>query len=83
MRIVVGVDVDHSGDNDDIGLNFADKLYYSDVEVLIAGHSIPGLNTPFRHFLQNQGRLDLVPVPVDRTSTSTTALVAADARVHR
>lgn len=81
MRIVVGVDVDHSGANDAIGLNFADKLFFSDVEVRVAGFPIPGLDGPFRNFLEGVGRLDLVPVPVDRASTSPTDLTTADVRI--
>jgi hypothetical protein len=81
MRIVVGVDVDRSGDSDAIGLNFADKLFFSDVEVSIAGFPVPGLNSPFRTFLKGFGRLDLLPIPVKRGSTEPTAIAAADVRV--
>lgn len=35
MRMVVGVDVDRSGANDAIGLNFADKLFFSDVDIRV------------------------------------------------
>ena len=81
MRIVVGVDVDRSGENDAIGLNFEDALYVADVEILVAGIPIPGLDGPFRNFLEGIGRLDLLPIPVDRGSTEPTTMVAADGRV--
>jgi len=81
MRIVVGVDVDRSGENDAIGLNFEDALYVADVEVLVAGFPIPGLDGPFRNFLEGLGRLNVLPIPVDRGSTAPTTLIAADGRV--
>ncbi|MGZ8758763.1 MAG: hypothetical protein ACXWXC_12595, partial [Aeromicrobium sp.] len=81
MRIVVGVDVDRSGENDAIGLNFEDALYVADVEIFVAGFPIPGLDGPFRNFLEGIGRLDLLPIPVDRGSTEPTTMVAADGRV--
>ncbi len=81
LRIVVGVDVDRTGPNDAIGLDFGGKLFHADIDVRVAGFPIPGLNGPFRSFLEGVGRLDLVPVPVDRGSTAPTTLVEADVRV--
>ena len=78
---MVGVDVDRSGANDAIGLNFEDALHVADVEVFVAGFPVPGLDGPFRNFLEGIGRLDLLPIPVDRASTSPTTMVAADGRV--
>lgn len=81
LRIVSTVDVDQSSAGVDlVRINLKDKLWITELSVI--GFPIPGLDGLLRTFLRNDVRvIPMLPVPVDRVTTSTTVMKAADVRI--
>jgi hypothetical protein len=74
LRMVVGVDVDRTGPDDDlVRLNFADRLYLATARV--HGIPVPGFQALVR---SRMPLLPVLPIPVDRSSTSSVSLREAD-----
>ena len=84
MRIVASVDVANADappiETDLIRINLKDKLWLTEIDVL--GFPIPGLNGLFATLLRDSVQLiALLPVLVDRTTTSNVMMKAADVRI--
>lgn len=84
LRIVASVDVANADappiETDLIRINLKDKLWLTEIDVL--GFPIPGLNGLFATLLRDSVQLiALLPVLVDRTTTSNVMMKAADVRI--
>jgi len=84
LRIVASVDVVNADalniETDLIRINLRDKLWLTEIDVL--GIAIPGLNGLFATFLRDSVQLiALLPVVVDRATTSNVTMKAADVRI--
>jgi hypothetical protein len=81
LRIVASVDVDsQSPDTDLVRINLEDKLWLTEID--IEGFPIPGLNGLFATFLRHSVKvIPLLPVPVERATTSNITMKAADVRI--
>ena len=84
MRIVASVDVVNADalniETDLIRINLRDKLWLTEIDVL--GSPIPGLNGLFATFLRDSVQLiALLPVLVNRATTSNVTMKAADVRI--
>lgn len=77
LRMVVGVDVDRSGsENDLVRLNFADRLYLASARV--HGIPIPGFEGLVR---SRMPMVPVLPIPVDRGTDSSVTLREGDVRI--
>jgi hypothetical protein len=83
LRIVAGVAVDASPERDLARIDLANRLHRTELEIVgLPGTANTALNLLFRNRLRDNVRsIPLVPIPVDRASTSPTAIIAGDARV--
>src|SRR4051794_39592728 len=80
LRMVASVNVDSSSGNDLVRIDLENKLWLT--EISVAGHAIPGLNGLFAAFLRNHVKvIPLLPVPVDRATTSNVTMKAVDVRI--
>ncbi len=83
LRIVAGIDVEPTAALDVVQIDLANRLHRTELEITgLPGPANTALNVLFRNALRDTIRtIPLVPIPVDRGSTSPTTIIAGDARV--
>lgn len=83
LRIVAGINVDPTAGLDVVQIDLANRLHSTELELTgLPGPVDTALNVLFRNALRDNIRsIPLVPIPVERGSTSTTTIVAGDCRV--
>lgn len=83
LRIVAGINVEPTASLDVVRIDLANRLHSTELELAgIPGPAETALNVLFRNALRDNIRtIPLVPIPVDRGSTSNTTIVAGDVRV--
>src|SRR5262249_2310393 len=81
LRIVASVDVDSgTADTALVRLDLENKLWPTELDV--EGFPIPGLNGVFATFLRHSVKvIPLLPVPVDRATTSNVTMKAGDVHI--
>ncbi|MNU25631.1 hypothetical protein D3C71_139810 [compost metagenome] len=82
LEVVVGMDVDRTdSDFDKVILDFVNKIFRCTLSVSGIPTAITNVAATFIQDKLNNNNIPLIPIPVNRTSTSTTSITRADVKV--